>query len=205
MTDGLRRRPRFETAIAAHIGFVDGFGFVFLGGFFVSSIEATTTQAGVALGDAAFGAIGLPATILAGFVAGVVAAALAGNRWPRERVTGALLIAVGALVAAGIVGQITEVKTAIGLTMAIAIGAENTLVQSGGVLVDMARTLSEPLNPKGPDPWMRYLRLWAAVVVGALAGAAVFKVFGLNTVWVAAGSALLAALPSGRSAPNQAD
>ncbi len=59
-------RRAVETAIAMHVGFVDAFGFVLLGGFFVSSIEATTTRAGVALAGGTWFVLGLGGQSLPG-------------------------------------------------------------------------------------------------------------------------------------------
>ena len=48
-----------------HLGFVDAFGFVVFGGFFVSSVDATTTRTGVALGGSSWFVVGLAATLAA--------------------------------------------------------------------------------------------------------------------------------------------
>lgn len=200
---GLRNRPALETVTAAHVGFVDAVGFVVLGGFFVASIDATTTQAGVALGGNTNSAVGLLAAILVGFLAGVIAAALAGHRWPSHRAAGALALAAASLAATGLVGQFTDVRVAIGFTLAVAMGAANTLVEPAGLLVDLARALSDRLHAAGPRLWIHYLRLWVAVAAGAVVGAVLVSRLGTDAVWIVAGTAFLAALYCASAAPNE--
>lgn len=181
-----------ETIVAMHLGFVDAVGFVLLGGFFVSSIEATTTRTGVALGSSSWFVLGLGGAILAGFVVGVVLAAVVGRMWPRRRVPRVLLLAAALLAAAGALHAVTTTPL-IGFALALAMGAEATLLETGGLLAGAARSLTDRLFGRGPHRWVRYLRLWAAVAVGAAAGAAMYRVLGFGALWVAAGAATLAA------------
>ncbi|MDF3306814.1 DUF1275 family protein [Rhodococcus sp. T2V] len=187
------RRP-VETIVAMHLGFVDAFGFVLLGGFFVSSIEATTTRTGVALGSSSWFVLGLGGAILAGFVVGVVLAAVVGRMWSRRRVPRVLLLTAGLLAAAGALHAVTTTAPPIGFALALAMGAEATLLETGGLLADAARSLTDRLFGRVPrHRWVRYLRLWGAVAVGAAAGAAMYRVLGFGALWVAAGAATLAA------------
>lgn len=186
------RRP-VATIIAMHLGFVDAFGFVLLGGFFVSSIDATTTRTGVALGGSSWFVVGLAAAILAGFVVGVVLAAVVGRMWPRQRVPRVLLLTAVLLAAAGALHAVTTTAPLIGFTLALAMGAEATLLETGGLLAAAARSLTDRLFGRGSRRWARYLRLWGAVAVGAAAGAVTYRVLAFNAVWVAVGAATLAA------------
>ncbi|SEB74790.1 DUF1275 family protein [Rhodococcus koreensis] len=101
MTMRQRGRRAVETAVAMHVGFVDAFGFVLPGGFFVSSIEATTTRAGIALADVMWFVLGLGGAIIAGFLIGVVLAGVVRHRWPGERITPVLLLSAVFLAAVG--------------------------------------------------------------------------------------------------------
>ncbi|WP_257014848.1 DUF1275 domain-containing protein [Rhodococcus sp. ACPA1] len=149
-----------------HLGFVDAFGFVLLGGFFVSSIDATTTRTGVALGGSSWFVVGLAGAILAGFVVGVVLAAVVGRMWPRQRVPRVLLLTAVLLAAAGALHAVTTTAPLIGFTLALAMGAEATLLETGGLLAAAARSLTDRLFGRGSRRWARYLRLWGAVAVG---------------------------------------
>ncbi|WP_240960782.1 DUF1275 family protein [Rhodococcus sp. A14] len=111
-----------------HLGFVDAFGFVVFGGFFVSSVDATTTRTGVALGGSSWFVVGLAGAILAGFVVGVVMAAVVGRMWPRQRVPGVLLLTAVLLAAAGALHAVTTTAPLIGFALALAMGVEATLL-----------------------------------------------------------------------------
>ncbi|WP_237723846.1 MULTISPECIES: DUF1275 family protein [unclassified Rhodococcus (in: high G+C Gram-positive bacteria)] len=198
-------RRAVATAVAMHLGFVDAFGFVVLGGFFVSSIDATTTRAGVALGGSSWFVVGLAGAILAGFVVGVVLAAVVGRMWPRQRVPRVLLLAAGLLAAAGALHAVTTTAPLIGFTLALAMGAEATLLETGGLLAAAARGLTDRLFGRGPRRWARYLRLWGAAVVGAAAGAVTYRVLGFGALWVAAGAATIAAYAFRNSPTDPAD
>ncbi|WP_235214854.1 DUF1275 family protein [Rhodococcus opacus] len=186
------RRP-VETIVAMHLGFVDAFGFVLLGGFFVSSIDATTTRTGVALGGGSWFVVGLAGAILAGFVVGVVLAAVVGRMWPRQRVPRVLLLTAVLLAAAGALHAVTTTAPLIGFALALAMGAEATLLETGGLLAAAARSLTDRLFGRGSRRWVRYLRLWGAVAVGAAAGAVTHRVLGFGALWIAMGAATLAA------------
>ena len=193
MTARPRSRRPVETIVAMHLGFVDAFGFVLLGGFFVSSIDATTTRTGVALGGSSWFVVGLAGAILAGFVVGVVLAAVVGRMWPRQRVPRVLLLTAVLLAAAGALHAVTTTAPLIGFTLALAMGAEATLLETGGLLAAAARSLTDRLFGRGSRRWARYLRLWGAVAVGAAAGAVTYRVLAFNALWVAVGAATLAA------------
>ncbi|WP_237168114.1 DUF1275 family protein [Prescottella equi] len=193
-TADLQDRRVMETGIAAFVGFVDALGFVVLGGFFVSSVDATTTQTGVALDGGIHWPLGLLAAILGSFLIGVMAATYVGQCWPRRRVTGAFMVATAALVASGLIGQISDSRVMIGFTLALAMGAANTLVEPAGLLVDMARALSERLQSTRSRVWARHLLLWVAMTLGAAVGAVLGSHLGTSTAWIAAAIALLVAI-----------
>ncbi|ORJ92532.1 hypothetical protein A6F55_24120 [Prescottella equi] len=181
--------------MAAHVGFVDAFGFVVLGGFFVASVDATTTQTGVAFSLSTPSVLGPLAAILGGFLAGVIAATLAGRHWPSRQVAGALAVTTTALAAGGLVGHFFDARVALGFTLAVAMGAANTLVDPAGLLVDLARDLSDRLHSSDRTRrWTRSLLLWTAVTLGAVVGAVVAHRCGTDTAWIAEGGALAVTL-----------
>ncbi|MFW2240882.1 hypothetical protein ACVH9Z_06495 [Rhodococcus opacus] len=64
--------------------------------------------------------VGLAGAILAGFVVGVVLAAVVGRMWPRERVPRVLLLAAVVLAAAGALRAVTTTAPLIGFALALA-------------------------------------------------------------------------------------
>jgi uncharacterized membrane protein YoaK (UPF0700 family) len=186
-------RRAVTTAVAVHVGFVDATGFVLLGGFFVSSIAATTTQGGVALGRGTGMAVGLAGAILAGFLSGVVLAGVVAHTWPRARVPRVLLLSVGLLAAAGALHAATTSAPLIGFVLALPMGAEATLLDTGGLLAGAAQGLIDRFFDHRSRRWARYLRLWVAVAAGAIVGAVACRVFGFDALWIAAATAGTAA------------
>ncbi|WP_236603716.1 MULTISPECIES: DUF1275 family protein [unclassified Rhodococcus (in: high G+C Gram-positive bacteria)] len=208
MTANPGTRRVVETAVAVHVGFVDAFGFVLLGGFFVSSINATTTTTGVALGGGTWGVLGLGAAIIGGFLVGVVTAAVVGHRWTHRRVSRVLLLVAGLLAAGGAIHWFTAAPVVIGFFLALAMGAENTLLETGGLLIETAQRITDRLLAKESHQWLHYLRLWSAVTLGAILGAWAYRVLGFNSLWIAVGAALLAGCvlgnaPAGGTGPRR--
>lgn len=148
--------------------------------------------------------VGLAGAILAGFVVGVVLAAVVGRMWPRERVPRLLLLTAVLLAAAGALHAVTTTAPLIGFALALAMGAEATLLEAGGLLAAAARSLTDHLFGRGSRRWVRYLRLWGAVAVGAAAGA-VYRVLGFGALWIAVGAATLAAYAFRNSPTDRAD
>ncbi|WP_319617784.1 YoaK family protein [Rhodococcus opacus] len=205
MTANPGTRRVVETAVAVHVGFVDAFGFVLLGGFFVSSINATTTTAGVALGGGTWGVLGLGAAIVGGFLVGVVTAAVVGHRWTRQRVSRVLFLVAGLLAAGGAIHWFTAAPVVIGFVLALAMGAENTLLETGGLLVETAQRITDRLLTKEAHQWLHYLWLWGAVTLGAILGAWAYRLLAFDSLWIAVGAALLAGCVLGNAPAGGTD
>ncbi|WP_241031609.1 hypothetical protein [Rhodococcus koreensis] len=128
--------------------------------------------------------------------------------WPRARLTRVLILAAVLLAAAGVLHAATTATPAlIGFVLALAMGAENTLLDTGGLLVETAWGLTDRLLGTAPHHrWIRSLRLWGAVVVGAAVGAYAYRMFAFNALWIAVGAAPVAAtvvrnIPTGPAEP----
>jgi len=202
-----RRFRLLAACLSAVAGYVDGLGFIALGGLFVSFMSGNSTRLGVGLVEQpalAFVALGL----IGCFVAGVAAGTLAGHfaRGRRSRLVLGLVALLLALAAA--LGSLDMPGPALAL-MAAAMGAENAVFQRDGevaigltymtgTLVKMGQRLAA--IPLGGDPlaFASYMLLWLGLVAGALLGALAYASFALGGLWIAAGAVAVLALAAPR-------
>jgi uncharacterized membrane protein YoaK (UPF0700 family) len=189
--------------LAALAGWVDAFGFMATGGFFVSFMSGNSTRMGI--GIAARAHTGLIAAGLIGcFLLGVVAGAVAGHRAGVHRppvVLGLVALLLAAAAAAGMAGSVAPAAAA----MALAMGAENNVfTQDGevkfgvtymtGSLVKLGQRVASALLGTGQGAWLPYLLLWMGFVAGVVGGAVSYPRLGLAGLW---GPALAAAVLAG--------
>jgi uncharacterized membrane protein YoaK (UPF0700 family) len=187
-------------ALSALAGYVDGIGFLDLGGLFVSFMSGNSTRMGVSLaaGDwpKAAEALGLVALFVAGAAAGsLIVLGRGANRQPFLLLAEAALLAVAALGDALGLPQIAiaAIVLAMGLENAcfqIEGGAGLGLTYVTGALVKVGQLLAAALN--GGDRWgfMPNLLLWASLVAGSALGALGYHWLNLAAIWFAAGAAL---------------
>jgi uncharacterized membrane protein YoaK (UPF0700 family) len=195
-----RRNVALACALSALAGYVDGIGFLHLGGLFVSFMSGNSTRLGVSLADRhwrdaadAFGLIGL-------FVGGAAAGCLIvlgcrTNRQPWVLLAEALLLALAALsYAFGLPdAAIAAIVLAMGLENAVFQtegGAGLGLTYVTGTLVKVGQLAAAALKGGPRWEWVPNLLLWAAMVAGAVAGAVAYHWINLAAIWFAAGAAL---------------
>ncbi|MEV7694004.1 DUF1275 family protein [Microbacterium sp. NPDC089189] len=199
---GGTRRYVAGLSLALMAGFVDGFGFVFLGGYFVSFMSGNTTQAGAELVQGSFGSAAFCAALIVCFVAGSAAGtatALTGVR-PAGRVLA--LVAAALVIAALFAGAEALLPT--GAALAFGMGAVNTVfsrdgVAAGGItymtgaLMKVGEGIVAALRGRDRTGWLRYLGMWAAIAAGAILGAAAMRL-GTTALWAPAAATLIAAI-----------
>ena len=112
----------------------------------------------------------------------------------------ALLPVLLLLALAASVGTMTAAPMATLFLLALAMGAENNVFQRGGevsvgvtymtgTLVKLGQNLAMA-SAGGPRwRWLPYLLLWAGLVAGAVTGAALYPLHGLNALWGAVAAA----------------
>jgi uncharacterized membrane protein YoaK (UPF0700 family) len=195
-----RRNIALACALSALAGYVDGIGFLHLGGLFVSFMSGNSTRMGVSLAqlhwlDAAE-AFGLIALFVTGAALGSLIVLGRGlNRQPWVLLAEALLLAAAALCNA--VGLSNVAVAAIVLAM----GLENAVFQIDGgaglgltyvtgALVKVGQLMAAALRGGARWGWAPNLLLWAALVAGSLCGALGYHWLNLAAIWFAAGAAL---------------
>jgi uncharacterized membrane protein YoaK (UPF0700 family) len=194
-----RRNLLLACALTALAGYVDGIGFLHLGGLFVSFMSGNSTRLGVSLAEGRWSnaaqAIGLIALFVTGAACGSLIVRGRANRQPQVLLTEASLLAISALCYA--FGR----SNAAVVAMVLAMGLENAVFQVGGggglgltyitgALVKVGQFLAAALTGGARWGWLPHLLLWAALVAGAVCGALAYHWINLAAIWFAAGAAL---------------
>jgi len=195
-----RRNIALACALAALAGYVDGIGYLYLGGLFVSFMSGNSTRMGVNLAQGqwtnaaeAFGVIVL-------FVIGAAAGSLMVLGKGVHRQPWVLLVEALLLLTAGFSDAFGMPKAAIA-AIVLAMGLENAVFQiegGGGLgvtyvtgaLVKVGQLAAAALTGGARWGWVPNLLLWTALVAGSLCGALAYYWINLAAVWFAAGSAL---------------
>jgi uncharacterized membrane protein YoaK (UPF0700 family) len=196
-----RRNVALACALSALAGYVDGIGFLHLGGLFVSFMSGNSTRMGVSLAEGqwlhAAKSLGLIALFVVGAAAGsLIVLGRGANRQPWVLLAEALLLAAAALCDA------FGLSSAAVAAMVLAMGLENAVFQiSGGAglgltyvtgaLVKVGQLLAAALTGGARWAWVPNLLLWMALVMGALCGALAYHWINLAAIWFAAAAALM--------------
>jgi uncharacterized membrane protein YoaK (UPF0700 family) len=195
-----RRNIALACALSALAGYVDGIGFLHLGGLFVSFMSGNSTRLGVSLAEGgwsnAAAALGLIALFVAGAACGsLIVLGRGANRQPWVLLVEASLLAAAALCYA------SGFSDAAVAAMVLAMGLENAVFQIDGgaglgltyvtgALVKVGQLLAAALTGGAHWAWLPNLLLWAALVAGGVCGAMAYHWINLAAIWFAAGAAL---------------
>ena len=195
-----RRNIALACALSMLAGYVDGIGFLHLGGLFVSFMSGNSTRMGVSLAEAhwrqAAEALGLIALFVLGAAGGSLMVLGGGTeRQPWLLLTEAMLLAAAALCHAfGLPSlAIAGIVLAMGLENAVFQidgGAGLGLTYVTGALVKVGQLLAVSLTGGPRWGWAPNLLLWAALVAGSAAGALGYAWINLAAIWFAAAAAL---------------
>lgn len=177
--------------LTACAGFIDAVGFIELGGLYTSFMSGNTTQLGAALAEAAPSLILLPASLIAMFFAGAFLGSLAatlGDRWGPSATLGVVVIAIAVSIALSLSGFSSGQAMVV---LAFAAGSQNAVLRSNGAARLGATFVTGTLFSAGQDlalairrlappfRWLQHLLVWAALLVGAGVGAAVYALLGI--------------------------
>lgn len=206
-----RRTRALAACLSALAGFVDALAFIALGGFFVSFMSGNSTRLGVGLAEAGHHAL-IAAGLVLTFLIGVVLGSVVGDRVTQRR-SAVLTLVTALLAAAAMFSALGDVRAAIAC-MALAMGAENAvferegevsigLTYMTGTLVKAGQRIAAALRGGDRWSWGPYLMLWASLVAGAGAGAAIYPRLGLGGLWIAAAWATACTLAAARMERNR--
>ncbi|HEX7923019.1 MAG TPA: YoaK family protein [Bradyrhizobium sp.] len=194
-----RRNLALACALSALAGYVDGIGYLHLGGLFVSFMSGNSTRLGVTLAEGhwqhALEALELIVLFVAGAAAGsLVVLSRIPHRQPLILLVEALLLMAAALAYAyGLPNAaVAAIVLAMGLENAVFQlegGAGLGLTYVTGALVKAGQLIAAALTGGAPWAWLPNLLLWAALVAGALTGALAYRSINLGAIWFAAATA----------------
>jgi uncharacterized membrane protein YoaK (UPF0700 family) len=195
-----RRNIVLACSLSALAGYVDGIGFLHLGGLFVSFMSGNSTRMGVSLAQGnwlnaaeALGLIGL-------FVTGAAAGSLIVLGRGTHRQSWVLLAEALLLAAAALCYTLGFSNVAIA-AIVLAMGLENAVFQIDGgaglgltyvtgALVKVGQLAAAALTGGARWGWTANLLLWAALVGGSVCGALAYHWVNLAAIWFAAAAAL---------------
>jgi uncharacterized membrane protein YoaK (UPF0700 family) len=194
------RNISLACALSALAGYVDGIGFLHLGGLFVAFMSGNSTRMGVSLAAGQWGtaldAFGLIVLFVAGAAAGsmiVLGRGAHGQSW--VLFGEAVLLALAALCYAfGLPNlAVAAIVMAMGLENAVFQadgGAGLGLTYMTGALVKVGQLIAAALRGGPRFGWVPNVLLWGAMVVGVVVGGLAYHWINLAAIWFAAGGAL---------------
>jgi uncharacterized membrane protein YoaK (UPF0700 family) len=195
-----RRNVILACALSALAGYVDGIGYLHLGGLFVSFMSGNSTRMGVTLAQAQWQSAAEAFGLIVLFVIGAAAGSLivlgrGAHRQPLVLLAEALLLATAALAYGfGLSGlAIGAIVLAMGLENAVFQidgGAGLGLTYVTGALVKVGQLAATALTGGARWAWTPNLLLWAALVAGSVGGALAYAWVNLGAIWLAAAAAL---------------
>jgi uncharacterized membrane protein YoaK (UPF0700 family) len=187
------RARTFAVALSFVAGFVDALGFVYSGGYFVSFMSGNTTNFAVR-GANLVGGVGIAASLIALFVAGVVSASLIARTLPSTRRHVLVDLIAFLLAVAAVAAALGPTLLTLAL-MPVAMGAMNTIFERNGeapfgvtymtgALVKFGQSLATAISGGPKWNWTPHLMLWLGLVTGAFCGALAFPYAGLQGLWL---------------------
>lgn len=190
-------------ALSALAGYIDGIGFIQLGGLFVSFMSGNSTRLGVSFAEGRYIEAATASGLIALFVLGAAAGSLIVLGRGSYRQATVLLAEAALLIAAASAAAFDAPHLAIA-AIVLAMGLENAVFQIGGgaglgltyvtgALVKVGQLLAAGLTGGPRFAWLPNLGLWASLVVGAAFGALAYHRFALAAIWFAATLALVLA------------
>jgi len=198
----------FGLLLTALAGYIDAIGFIRLSGLYTSFMSGNTTQLGVSVSRGALDHAVMPAVLIATFLIGSTLASGLSIVTPAPWKTAAVLAYEAILVfGAFALGLQLPDMSLVSIILALAMGAQNAVLSSvqgfragttfvTGALFSLGQKIAAAFTHTGPPlGWIGDATVWLALLVGAIAGAAVYsqmEVFAL--IFPAAITACLAAM-----------
>ena len=194
------RNISLACALSGLAGYVDGIGFLHLGGLFVSFMSGNSTRMGVSIAAGewrpAIEALGLIALFVAGATAGSLI--VLGRGVHRQAL---VLLAEAMLLALAAICYALDLSNVAVSAIVMAMGLENAVFQADGgaglgltymtgALVKVGQLVASALQGGPRFGWVPNFLLWAAMIVGAVTGGLAYHWINLGAIWFAAAGAL---------------
>ena len=197
-------------ALSGLAGFVDGIGFLHLGGLFVSFMSGNSTHLGVSLAEAQWRDAANAAGLISLFVAGATLGSVIMRPGSAARQS-LLLLVEGTLLVGATLCHLGTMPSAAIAAIVLAMGLENAAFQvkgGGGLgltyvtgaLVKVGQGIAAALAGGPRSTWLLNLLLWVALVSGSVVGAWAYLRTGLLAVWAGGCFALVLAVVAGVAA-----
>ena len=194
------RNIALACALSALAGYVDGIGYLHLGGLFVSFMSGNSTRMAVSLAAGHFAKAAEALGLIALFVFGAACGSLIVLGRGVHRQPWLLAVEALLLIVAGLAHTIGFDRLAISIIV-LAMGLENAVFQiegGGGLgltyvtgaLVKVGQLIAAAMTGGARFAWVPNLLLWAALVAGSVGGALAYQWINLAAIWFAAGGAL---------------
>jgi uncharacterized membrane protein YoaK (UPF0700 family) len=194
------RNIALACALSALAGYVDGIGYLHLGGLFVSFMSGNSTRMAVSLAAGHFAVAATAFGLIALFVVGAACGSLIVLGRGVHRQPWLLAVEALLLIAAGLAHTIGFDRLAISVIV-LAMGLENAVFQiegGGGLgltyvtgaLVKVGQLIAAAMTGGARFAWVPNLLLWAALVAGSVVGALAYQWINLAAIWFAAAAAL---------------
>ena len=190
----------FGLLLTALAGYVDAIGFIRLSGYYTSFMSGNTTQMGVSLVQGEFHHSLMPAVLIVMFLIGSTLGSGLSIVTPAPWKTSAVLAYEAFLVfgtfAIGL--QLPDIGL-VSLFLALAMGSQNAVLGSvqgfragttfvTGALFSLGQKIAAAFTRTGPPfGWIGDAAVWLALLIGSLAGAAVYDAVGIFALIVPAG------------------
>ena len=195
-----RRNIALACTLSALAGYIDGIGFIHLGGLYVSIMSGYSTRMGVSIAEANWENAANALVLIVLFVAGAAAGSLIVLGRGAYRQSWILLVEALLLAAAALLHAFGYSTLAIA-AIVLAMGLENAVFQIEGgaglgltyvtgALVKVGQLIAAALTGGRRWDWVPNLLLWAALVAGSACGALAYHWINLAAVWFAAALAL---------------
>jgi uncharacterized membrane protein YoaK (UPF0700 family) len=196
-----RRNIILACALSALAGYVDGIGYLKLGGLFISFMSGNSTRMAVSFAQGHWSAAGEALGLIVLFVVGAGAGSLIVLGRGAHRQLRLLLVEALLLIVAALCHEVGMPDAAIAV-LVLAMGLENAVFQIDGggglgltyvtgALVKVGQLAAEALTGGARWAWAPNLLLWAALVLGSVCGALAYLWINLAAIWFAAGAALV--------------
>ena len=178
----------FGLLLTALAGYIDAIGFIRLSGLYTSFMSGNTTQMGVSIAHRALDHTIMPAVLIATFLIGSTIASGLSIVTPAPWKTAVVLTYEAILVfGAFALGLQLPDLGLVSFFLALAMGAQNAVLGSAqgfragttfvtGALFSLGQKIAAAFTKTGPPlGWIGDAVVWLALLIGAIAGAAVYS------------------------------